>query len=366
MASTDIASADHIENKEAKTFLPTELQDLKIIAVEEHTLAPPHLTAKFPTSDPTIQYAAWHAKTTLDYPGFKEYCGPRLMGKIPRTKDMDEDGIAVQILSRAAAMNTGSLEGESAAALCRELNDAMAKERDVDPRRFKALCELPFQAPKLAAEELTRCVQEMGFVGAMLHGSAGGRFLDDPFFDEALSAFEELDVPLYLHPGLPPKAVIDAYYTVPGSDSLTAMLASAGWGWHTEVGIHILRLATSGALDRHPRLKIVTGHQGEMLPIMMERAGHMFHPEAFGLKRSVPEILRSQVWIAISGMFSVPVTELSVTTFGADHVLFAVDYPLVSSAAVPGFVRALSEVLSQEVLRKICQTNSEELFKMKA
>lgn len=209
-------------------------------------------------------------------------------------------------------------------------------------------------------------MKEMGFVGAMLDGSVGGRFLDDPFFDEALSAFEELDVPLYLHPGIPPKAVIDAYYTIPGKDSVTAMLASAGWGWHTEVGIHILRLATSGALDRHPKLKIVTGHQGEMLPIMMERVGDMFLPQAFGLKRSVPEILRSQVWIAISGMFSVQVTELSVKAFGADRVLFGVDYPMVSSAAVPEFVRALSEVPSPEIIRKICQINSEKLFRVKA
>ncbi|KAK4501905.1 hypothetical protein PRZ48_007714 [Zasmidium cellare] len=363
MASRDVTSAEHIERSEGENSLPN---DLKIIVVEEHTLAPPHLTAKFPTSDPTIQLAAWHAKTTLDYPGFKEYGVPRLMGKIPRLEDMDQDGIAVQVLSRAASMNTGSMEGEAATALCRELNDAMAKQRDVDPARFKALCELPWQAPKLAAQELRRCVQQMGFVGAMLHGSVGGRFLDDPEFDEPLSAFEELDVPLYLHPGVPPKAVIDAYYTMPGKNGITAMLASAGWGWHSEVAIHVLRLATSGTLDRHQKLKIVVGHQGEMLPIMMERLGEMFHPEAFGFKRTVPEMLRSQVWIAISGMFSVQVTELSVKAFGADRVLFAVDYPMISSEGVTEFLKELSQALPPEVLRKICQTNSEELFKVKA
>ena len=43
----------------------------------------------------------------------------------------------------------------------------------------------------------------------MLSGSVGGegKFLDAPEFDPVLSEFEELDVPLFLHPGVATKAV---------------------------------------------------------------------------------------------------------------------------------------------------------------
>jgi hypothetical protein len=47
-------------------------------------------------------------------------------------------------------------------------------------------------------------------------------------------------------------------------------------GWHAEVAVHILRLALSGALDRHPRLKLLIGHMGECLPTMMDRVERVF------------------------------------------------------------------------------------------
>jgi hypothetical protein len=72
-------------------------------------------------------------------------------------------------------------------------------------------------------------------------------------------------VPIYLHPGIPVAAVRNAYYDgLPGNFSFT--MALAGWGWHAETAIHTLRLVLSGALDRHPGLKIVIGHMGEALP----------------------------------------------------------------------------------------------------
>jgi predicted TIM-barrel fold metal-dependent hydrolase len=33
----------------------------------------------------------------------------------------------------------------------------------------------------------------------------------------------------------------------------------------------VLRLVLAGTLDRHPRLRLVIGHMGEMLPVMLAR-----------------------------------------------------------------------------------------------
>lgn len=202
----------------------------------------------------------------------------------------------------------------------------------------------------------------------MLCGSIGGKgsFLDDPKYDSILSAFEEIDVPLYLHPGIAPPAVIDTYYTIHGQPSLTANLACAGWGWHNEVAIHVLRLAVTGTLERHPRLKIVVGHQGEMLPMMLQRFDEMFDYTAFNLKCSIGETLRRQVWIAISGMYSVPPTLTAVQTWGVDRVLFANDYPFIDASRTPAYLRALGDVIAPSDLRKICQTNAESLFCVRA
>ncbi|KAH8901381.1 amidohydrolase 2 [Thozetella sp. PMI_491] len=281
---------------------------------------------------------------------------------------MDEGSIAMQILSFGNAVNCMHAEPELALKIAQQINDELKKAVDANPTRFRAFAELPFHAPSLAVEELRRCVKELGFVGAMVAGSIGGtgKFLDAPEFDDLLSEFEALDVPLYLHPGIPPESVANAYYDVPGKPAVSTALGAMAWGWHSEVAIHVLRLAASGTLERHPELKIVIGHQGEMLPMMMHRLDGALGLKTTQLTRNIGETLRSQVWVAISGMFSLPITQVTIQTWGVDRVLFANDYPYVDAQRVPAFVAALNDVVGPSDMRKILQTNSESLFKLKA
>lgn len=62
---------------------------------------------------------------------------------------------------------------------------------------------LPTQDPKAAAEELDRCIHELGFCGALVNDHFGGHYLDEPQYEEIWAALEDLSVPLYLHPGIP-------------------------------------------------------------------------------------------------------------------------------------------------------------------
>lgn len=348
------------------SYLRPELWDLKVIGVEEHVVFP-ELTKQIPN-----QGLAVHAKQVfgqlIGHQALAYSHGRSTQTGGSRIKDMDEGGISMQVLSMAGPVNCTQMEAEPGWALARAINDELKKTVDEHPNRYKALGELPFQAPDLAIKELHRCVQELGFVGAMMAGSVGctGKFLDDPEFDDLLSEFELLDVPLYLHPGIAPPEVIETYYTMPGKPLLTATLAGMGWGWHNEVAIHVIRLAVSGTLDRHPKLKVVVGHQGEMLPMMLQRFDAMFDEKIFGLKRNVAQALRSQVWLAISGLFSLPPTQIAIQTWGVDRILFANDYPFIESQRVPDFLRALGDVVAPSDLRKICQTNAEQLFKFLA
>ena len=346
--------------------LRPELRDMKIIGVEEHTTFP-HLLKRFPSDNHALQI--YSQTSQLPSTTFSKERNVNL-GNL-RLKEMDESGTAVQILSFTGVANSTHFTGKDApkgVALAREINDELKKAVDAHPTRFKAFAELPFQVPHEAVKELHRCVKELGFVGAMLFGSVGasGKFFDAPEFDEVLSAFEELDVPLFLHPGVPPKSVWDTYYAFPGNPGLSGSLALGGWGWHNEVAVHVLRLALTGALDRHRRLKIIVGHQGEMMPMMMQRFDTIFDERVYALEGSVGEMLRSQVWISISGLFSLPPTQAAISTWGVDRVLFANDYPFISSQGVQNFICALGDVVAPSDLRKICQTNAEELLKFKA
>ena len=186
-----------------------------------------------------------------------------------RLADMDASGISVQVLS-VAGPGADLVPGQPGIDLARAYNDALAEACARHPARYRGFAHLPMLAPEAAADELERTVKHLGFHGALVNGATDGRFLDDPAFAPILARAEALDVPIYLHPGIPSPAVRNAYYDgLPGNFSFT--LALSAWGWHADTAIHVLRLALSGALDRYPGLKLVIGHMGEALPFMLDR-----------------------------------------------------------------------------------------------
>ena len=344
----------------------SELEDLKVIGVEEHTIFP-QLLSSFPDDG-----ACRHPKQMMSVLGERSSGSEKIRRLVDlgegRIKDMDKFGVSMQVLGFTGGINSTHLEPEAGLKLSQQVNDAHYEAVKANPTRLAALAELPIHAPELAIQELRRVVLELGFVGAMFSGSIAsrGEFLDHPKYDALLSEFEKLDVPLFLHPGLTPKAVMECYYTIPDNPKLSVLLGGMGWGWHNEVAIHIIRLAISGTLDRHPRLRLIVGHQGEMMPMMLQRFDAVFDRAAFGYKRTVGEMLRSQVWIAISGMFTLPPTQAAIHTWGVDRVLYANDYPHVGPEGAPRFLQALGDIIAPSDMRRICQTNAEQLFKIRA
>jgi uncharacterized protein len=276
-----------------------------------------------------------------------------------RLKSMDESGITVQVLS-VSGPGAELLEGNGGIALARDYNDAICEKVTAYPTRFAAFAHLPMTVPQAAADELERAVDKLGFCGALINGATNGRFLDDKQFAPILARAERLAVPLYLHPGIPPQAVRDAYYSgmSPIADRLLAM---AGFGWHAETAIHVLRLIVSGTLDRYPKLQIIIGHMGEMLPMMMARCDGVFAPEFVGIRRSVQQTLREQVHITTSGLFTLPPLTTAIDTFGIDRVMFSIDYPYSSNAIGKKYLDSLP--LAPADIEKIAHLNADRLLR---
>ncbi|MGD0857351.1 MAG: amidohydrolase family protein, partial [Dehalococcoidia bacterium] len=187
-----------------------------------------------------------------------------------RLSDMDAAGIDMQVLS-LSGFGIYQLDPATGTALARDCNDALAAAVRTHPDRFAGFAFVALQDPEGAAAELERCVTRLGFKGAMVSGTINGRFLDDPSFQPVLAAAEQLDVPIYLHPGPPPPDVFKAYFSgLPAG--VGGALATAGWGWHVENGLHSLRLVASGVFDRFPKLQLIIGHMGENIPFSLARA----------------------------------------------------------------------------------------------
>lgn len=277
-----------------------------------------------------------------------------------RLADMDDAGVDVQVLS-VTTPATQVLPAAQAVDLAREANEAMAAACRRAPGRFSAFATLPTPDPEAAAAELTRAVTDDGFVGAMVHSRTGDRLLDHPDLEVVLATAAGLGVPVYLHPETAPRAVRRAYYDgfEPG---LSLGLATGGWGWHMEAGITALRIILRGTFDRHPDLKLVLGHWGEMLLFWIDRVQVLgvFAPH---LQRPVLDYVRDHVYVTPGGMFEQRLLRQVLDVVGIDHVLFAGDYPYRHPAAAGGGARRFVEeaALSAADRRQLASGNARAL-----
>src|SRR5512147_987125 len=97
--------------------------------------------------------------------------GPRLLDvQEMRLREMDKHGIEMMILSLNAPAVQAIHDVKRAIDVAREANDALAADVRKRPDRFAAFAALPMQDPEAAIAELTRCVKELGFVGALVNG----------------------------------------------------------------------------------------------------------------------------------------------------------------------------------------------------
>ena len=315
----------------------------------------------------TIEEHYWDRETsshfgTGDGVGFSQSVLERLFDQSAiRIKEMDEAGIAMQVLSHGSP-STQRGDPQTMVKVARGANDRLAEILRAHPTRFAAFGQLPTPDPQAAADELERCVTKLGFVGAMVHGPTNGVFLDDKRFWPIFERAEKLDVPLYIHPSAPKKEVVDAYY----KDYLDDFpgFATAGWGFGVECATQAIRLVLSGVLDKYPGTRIILGHMGEGIPFMLWRIDHSLL--ARGGKASSFSFLESftrHFWITTSANFFNPALMCCVQTMGVDRILFSVDYPFIANKTGVDWIQTIP--LCAEDLQKVLSGNARKLLKLK-
>jgi predicted TIM-barrel fold metal-dependent hydrolase len=274
---------------------------------------------------------------------------------------------------RIAAMNAGhvslavlsqqSASGSSNASACREANDALHTAVLTHPTRFAAFAVLPMTYPDLAAAELERTVTHLGFKGAMLWNNLkNGTYYDSPTFHPVFAKAQDLDVPLYLHPAAPSPSIAAELFAGNYLSASANLLGTTAWGWHVDVGTHLLRLYSSGLFSRFPKLKIIIGHNGEGLPMFLDRI------DSVGLNKnsSFAQVWETNVWVTTSAFFSKRALEQLRAVGGMGRVMYSVDYPFSGMRDGWEFVEevARSGVLTREEMDGWAWGNAEELLRL--
>jgi len=278
-----------------------------------------------------------------------------------RIAAMDEASIDFQILS-LAAIGFDALDASTARPLARDVNDELAEAVRSHPTRFGGFATLALKDPAAAAIELERCINRLGFYGALLDGTTDGLFLDDPRFLPVFEAAVHLGVPIYLHPAPPPEPVRRAYFSgLPGDAG--HLLSIAGWGWHAETGLHTLRLIIAGLFDRLPTLQLIIGHMGEGLPYALARSNGILSPAAPHLRQPVAAYFQSNIHITTSGYFTQPPLRCAMEVIGLDRLLFSIDYPFSPNTRGRAFLDGLPAILGPDDIAALTHGNAKRLLK---
>lgn len=280
-----------------------------------------------------------------------------------RIAEMDRGGLDVCILSLVGDGIQAIPDVSQAIRIARRANDHLAEQIAQNPKRFKGFAALPLQDPQAAAQELTRCIRELGFCGALVNGYSqiGTRdstvFYDLPQYRDFWGTVQQLDVPFYLHPrsASPREPAYEGHQWLTGSV----------WGFAAETSIHALRLMGSGLFDDYPKLKVIIGHLGEGLPANIWRIDNRVSrtfaakPKA---KLSIGHYLRENFYITTSGNFRTQTLTEVMMEVGADRILYSVDYPFEDVANASDWLDHAA--ISDLDRAKIARTNAQRLFRI--
>jgi aminocarboxymuconate-semialdehyde decarboxylase len=190
------------------------------------------------------------------------------------------------------------------------------------PGRFYFLSSPAIQHPALAAQQLEHAVKNLGARGASIGGHVNGRVPSGPEFDVFWAKAQELDVPVFMHPGGADNVVKPG--ALEGRGDLGNVIGNP-----LETTMFATRMIYEGTLDRFPKLKLILAHGGGYLASYLGRTdvACTVRPTAKCENKKRPaEYFRDQLYVD-SMVFTPEGLRHLVAVCGYEHVVYGSDMP---------------------------------------
>lgn len=275
-----------------------------------------------------------------------------------RLAEMDKRGIDIQALSinqywwyaaeRDLAEKIVLIHDEGLAELCK-----------VHQQRFLALSSVALQFPDLAAAQLEHAVRSLGLRGASVGGHVQGEVPSTPKYDVFWAKAQELDVPVFMHPGGAENIIRDGAWL--GRGDLSNVIGNP-----LETTFFLSHLIYDGVFDRFPRLKVAVAHGGGYLPSYLGRSevACRVRKTAECLNKKPPsEYFRTQITVD-SMVFSEEGLRHLAAEVGASQIVYGSDMPFEWPDVIDLIVTSTSLKDSERVA--ILGGNLERLLKISA
>jgi aminocarboxymuconate-semialdehyde decarboxylase len=273
---------------------------------------------------------------------------PVFVDPAAKLEQLAQVGLDAAVVSGSPALFAYEADAERGATLCRAVNAGLAELCSHEPSRLRWLAHVPLQDPDAAASLLPEAAAA-GAVGAQIGTSVAGTPLADAGLDPFWAAAEERDLTLMLHPAYNnPHPGLEGYH-----------LQNA-IGNQLETTIAAERLIVTGALDRHPRLRVLLVHAGGYMPWQAGRLRHAATVRA-ELANSPPD-----PYAYFNRVFVDTITHdtaalrFLVDRMGATNVAMGTDLPF--DMATPNPVAALEEAVDAETARQVLEETPRRVF----
>jgi aminocarboxymuconate-semialdehyde decarboxylase len=267
-----------------------------------------------------------------------------------KLEQLESLGLEAAVVSVSPALFAYESDEDRGVTLCRAVNSGLAEFCTHDPPRLRWIAHVPLQAPDAAAELLAEAAGA-GAVGAQIGTSVARTPLADAGLDPFWAAAEEHDMALMLHPAYNnPHPGLEGYH-----------LQNA-IGNQLETTIAAERLIVTGALDRHPKLRLLLVHAGGYMPWQAGRLRHAASVRA-ELADSPPDPHDYFGRIVVDTItHDAAALRFLVERVGADNVAMGTDLPF--DMATPEPVAALEEAVDVETARQVMEATPQRLFRL--
>lgn len=278
----------------------------------------------------------------------------QLWDPVERLGWMDAHALDIQFVCATPVMFGYTWDVSRAAPWAARMNDRMLDYCAADPRRLKALAQVPLQDVDAACREVTRA-KSTGHIGVQIGNHVGRKSLDDPGILDFLRHCAAERMPVLVHP-----------WDMMGDERMQKWMLPWLVAMPAETQLSILSLILSGAFERLPRdLELVLAHGGGSFAWLLGRVDNAWqHRDIVREDCPHPPSSYCDRFHVDSAIFSPGALRLLVDTMGPSRVMLGTDAPFPLGEQAPGTLVSTTYAEDASTRDAILAGNARRVFRL--